>query len=60
MTNEHLLTVKKVAERLSCEEITVIRLIKNGKLEAIQLGNRYRVSEQALQKYMESAKVEVK
>jgi excisionase family DNA binding protein len=59
MTNE-MLTVAEVAIKLKCRRETVIRLIQRGELEAITIGGRYRIDEEALEAYKRSVKVEVK
>lgn len=54
-----LLTLKEVADRLRVEETTVRRAIQNRKLDAYYLGGGagYRVTEEALEMYLESLKV---
>jgi excisionase family DNA binding protein len=37
--------VREVAERLSCSEETIRRLIRNKTLPALRLGNEYRIDE---------------
>lgn len=51
MTSE-LLTVEEVAKKLKISKYTVIRLIHGGKLEYIKIGNRYRISPEALEHYI--------
>ena len=48
----------EVARRLDISEKTARRMVKAGKLPALFIGNAYRVSEEDLEKYLESAKVE--
>lgn len=50
-----MLTLTEVAGRLNVSIETVRRLIKNGKLKAIKVGNQLRVSEEALAEYIRSA-----
>lgn len=59
VTNE-LMTTQDVARRLKVHVNFVLDLIRDGKLEAHLLGKGYRISEEALQRYLESTKVEVK
>jgi excisionase family DNA binding protein len=47
-----LLTLEEVAKKLKISKYTVIRLIHNGKLEYIMIGSRYRVSLEALERYI--------
>lgn len=45
-------TVEQVAKILQVSEATVRKLIKNGELEAFMVGNQYRVTKEALDRYM--------
>jgi excisionase family DNA binding protein len=49
-------TVSEVAKLLRVSEATVRRLIKTGELEGFPVGNQYRVSQEALDKYMKKVK----
>ena len=51
MTSE-LLTLDKVTKKLKISKYTVIRLIHSGKLEYIMIGSRYRISIEALERYI--------
>lgn len=53
-------TAEQVAEKLQIHWATVTKAIRDGKLEAIQIGKTYRISESALKAYIESLKVEAK
>jgi excisionase family DNA binding protein len=48
-------TVAEVAERMRVSKMSVYRLIHSGQLEAVQFGRSFRISEQALEKFMKSA-----
>jgi excisionase family DNA binding protein len=50
-----LLTIKDVAERLRVTPSTVYKLITDGKLRSFKVGNRYRINEADLEKYMEES-----
>lgn len=45
-------TVEEVAKLLKVSVATVRRLIKIGELDAFPVGNQYRVTQEALDKYM--------
>jgi excisionase family DNA binding protein len=45
-------TVEEVAEFLKVSEATVRRLIKTGQLEAVPVGNQYRITQEALDKFL--------
>jgi excisionase family DNA binding protein len=47
----------EVAHRLGVSEKTARRMVKAGKLPAVFIGNAYRVSEEDLETYLQSAKV---
>lgn len=51
-----LFTCEEVAERYSVKVITVWDWIRKKKLPAIKIGKSYRISEEELQRYEESAK----
>jgi len=51
-TTGKLLTIKEVQDRLNVSDESVYRLIRSGKLEAIRVGNLWRVSEEALQEFL--------
>jgi len=47
------LTLEEASRLLRCTRETVSRLIRTGRLRAIQLGGRYRISRTALQAFIE-------
>ena len=49
-------TVEEVAKILKVSVATVRRLIKIGELEAFPVGNQYRITQEALDKYMRKPK----
>jgi len=49
-------TPKEVAERLKLSELTVYDLIKRGEIEALKIGRIYRISKEALEKFLEKSK----
>ena len=54
---QQLLSVKEVANSLNVSYRTILDQINLGKLEAYQIGNRYRISESSYLRYLESIKV---
>jgi excisionase family DNA binding protein len=54
------MSAQEVANRLGAGINFVYALIRDGKLEAFQIGKGYKVSEEAFQRYLESTRVEVK
>lgn len=52
-----LLTVAEVASVMRVSRMTVYRLIRRGQLKAIRVGRNYRVREEDLGAYLESAAV---
>ena len=52
-------TVKQVAEILQCDTETVRNYIRKDKLEASKLGNRYRITEEDLKKFLQNQKGKV-
>lgn len=48
-------TPAEVAERLKLNMHTVLKYIRQGRLPASRLGNRYRISEEQLQDFMARA-----
>ncbi len=56
---QELLKVRDVADRLKLGYRTVLDLINHGKLEAYQIGTKYRISESAYQRYLDSTKVNI-
>lgn len=51
------LTASEVAERMRVSKMTVYRLIKAGKIPAVQIGKAYRVREDQLEQYLDSSYV---
>lgn len=51
------LTASEAAERMRISKMTVYRLIKAGKLPAVQIGKAYRVREDDLERYLQSSYV---
>ena len=49
------LTVSEVAAILRLSKMSVYRLIHSGQLEAVQFGRSFRVTEKALNTYLENA-----
>ena len=56
---QELLTVRDVADRLKLRYRTVLDLINHGKLEAYLISTKYRISESAYQRYLDSMKVNI-
>ncbi len=54
MSEDRLLTVEQVAERLQVNPETVRRWLRRGELEGVDLGHKagYRISEQALSEFL--------
>lgn len=48
-----LLTLEEVAEKLRVARSTVLRYINLRQLEAVRVGGRYRVRQEALDRYIE-------
>ncbi len=53
-----LLTVAEVASVMRVSRMTVYRLIRRGLLKAIRVGRNYRVRQEDLEEFLESAAVE--
>ena len=54
-----LLSVADIAERLMCSERLVRKLINRGDIPYHRIGDLIRVTEEDLQRYLSSARVEV-
>ncbi|MBG6226509.1 excisionase family DNA binding protein [Arthrobacter sp. CAN_A2] len=52
---ENLLTVAEIAAQMRVSKMTVYRLVQSGAMNGIRFGRSYRVSEAALQQYLDSA-----
>ena len=55
MPGGKFLTVAEVAAIVRLSKMSVYRLIHSGQLEAVQFGRSFRVTEKALNAYLESA-----
>lgn len=51
------LTASEAAERMRVSKMTVYRLIRSGKIPAVQIGKAYRVRENDLEQYLNSSYV---
>ncbi len=51
------LTASEAAERMRVSKMTVYRLIRSGKIPAVQIGKAYRVRETDLEQYLNSSYV---
>jgi len=60
MKNNSFLTVEQVAELLQVHWQTVLNYIKSGKLEAVRLGKGYRISEEAINKFVKTNKTDTR
>lgn len=49
------LTVAEVAAQMRVSKMTVYRLVHNGTLEAVRVGRSFRVTEEAVQEYLEKS-----
>ncbi len=49
------LTVGEVARLMRVSNMTVYRLIRSGALKAVRVGNRYRVRESDVHKYLDES-----
>lgn len=45
-----MLTIKDVAKILKLHEMTVYRYVVSGKIKSVKFGNKYRISEEELEK----------
>jgi excisionase family DNA binding protein len=52
------LTASEAAERMRVSKMTVYRLIRAGKIRAVQIGKAYRVRESDLEEYLNSSYVD--
>lgn len=53
-------TVEEVAQRLKVSHMTVYRWINAGKLDAYKLGGEFRISEQAIKRFLEARRFRAK
>ncbi|WP_375000485.1 helix-turn-helix domain-containing protein [Aeromicrobium sp. CTD01-1L150] len=49
------LTVAEVASRMRVSKMTVYRLVHSGELEAIRVGRSFRVTEEAMEAYLQKS-----
>ncbi|MEI7579881.1 MAG: helix-turn-helix domain-containing protein [bacterium] len=56
MEKEQYYKIKEVAEILKVAYLTVYRWVKDGKIEAYQLGKEYRIKKVDLDRFVESSK----
>ena len=50
----HTYTLNELAELWNCSYYTIFDLVKNGELAAFKLGRAYRVTEEAVQAYIDT------
>jgi excisionase family DNA binding protein len=55
--DDTLLSVSDIAEHLKVSKMTVYRLIRSGKLDAIRIGHSFRVTLTAVEAYVRGAQV---
>lgn len=56
-SGRRFLTASEAAERMRVSKMTVYRLIKAGKIPAVQIGKAYRVREDELERYLDASYV---
>ena len=56
MKNNSFLTVEQVSGLMQIHWQTVLNYIKSGKLEAVKLGKGYRISQEAINKFIQKNK----
>ena len=54
---EKLLTLQQIAQRLQISETTLYKLVRNGKIPAIKVGNQWRFKIKDINRWLESQKV---
>jgi excisionase family DNA binding protein len=54
--DRELLTVNEVADELRVSSMTIYRLVKAGRLEAVRVGKNYRIRRSALDTYLGGAR----
>ncbi|HEX2247409.1 MAG TPA: helix-turn-helix domain-containing protein [Arthrobacter sp.] len=57
-SNKTYLSVAQVAGHLNVSKMTIYRLVHTGKLPAVRIGQSYRVSEDAMTRYLENGTVQ--
>lgn len=55
--SNEFLTVSEVARLMRVSNMTVYRLIRSGSLGAVRVGNRYRIRESEVHKYLDASYV---
>jgi excisionase family DNA binding protein len=55
--DDTLLSVSDIAEHLKVSKMTVYRLIRSGKLDAVRIGHSFRVTLSAVEAYVRGAQV---
>lgn len=45
-------TIEQVADKLMVSHVTIRKLIKDGELESFKVGNRYRITQEQIDKYL--------
>ncbi|HEV7169239.1 MAG TPA: helix-turn-helix domain-containing protein [Micrococcaceae bacterium] len=55
--DDTLLSVSEIAEHLKVSKMTVYRLIRAGKLDAVRIGHSFRVTLTAVETYVRGAQV---
>lgn len=51
--DSEFMTVSEVAALMRVSNMTVYRLIRSGELNAVQVGNRYRIRESEVHRYLD-------
>lgn len=54
--DEKFFTVKEISELLKLSELTIYKYIKENRLEAIEFGGHFRISEASLQAFLNNHK----
>jgi len=54
---EQIYTPEQIADYLQIHHLTVLKLLKNGKLEGIKIGRMYRITEGSIKKFLKSNKI---
>lgn len=54
--DEKFFTVKEISELLKLSELTIYKYIKENRLEAIEFGGHFRISEASLQAFLSNHK----
>lgn len=54
---EKLLTLQQIAQRFQISETTLYKLVRNGKIPAIKIGNQWRFKMEDIEEWLESQKI---